>query len=73
MFICGRQYTCSMHKNEVKLLLFGSDIAGSEIKKMCGQNVSTHSAVAMTSSALNVVRADHGLFTSKFLSGNNGN
>jgi len=33
MFICGRQYTCSMHKNEVKLLLFGSDIAGSEIKK----------------------------------------
>jgi len=35
MFICSGQFTPSMHKNEVKLLLFVSDITGYEMKKMC--------------------------------------
>jgi len=69
LFICSRQYTRSMHRNEVKLLLFVSDIAGSEMKNVAS---TTHHAVPMMSSALNVVWADRGLFTSKFLWGNCG-
>jgi len=41
VFICSRQYTLSMHKNEVKLLLFASDIAESEIKNVSTKCVDT--------------------------------
>jgi len=55
-FICSTQRTRRMHQNEVKLLLFASDNAGSEMKKMC-----RHFAVPITSSALSVMWADRGL------------
>ena len=71
VFICSGQYTHIMHKNEVKLLLFVSYNSRIWNKKRVDK-VSTHSAVPMTSSALNVVRVDRALFTSKFLSGNSG-
>jgi len=39
--ICSRQYTRSMHKYAAKLLLFVSDIAGSEIKNVSTKCVDT--------------------------------